>query len=135
MPEKTLEKYSFPDFHLGHNCMKFCGCKVCFYQTLQPNWDWLGDFLTSRRACQDCQKDFSVITDTGIPQGCVLSPIIYTLFTHDCVTSHKNHIILKFVDKTTVIGHITDVDEATYRRKVARLVMKNMIVDTFYPGA
>ncbi|KAK0142578.1 hypothetical protein N1851_019490 [Merluccius polli] len=45
-----------------------------------------------------------------------------TLFTHDCVTSHKDNIILKFADDTAVIGCITDRDAAAYRREVASLV-------------
>ncbi|KAK2899391.1 hypothetical protein Q8A73_012520 [Channa argus] len=56
------------------------------------------------------------------PQGCVLSPILYTLFTYDCVASHKDNIILKFADDTTVIGRIVGGDEAAYRREVASLV-------------
>ncbi|MCI4385498.1 hypothetical protein PGIGA_G00051260 [Pangasianodon gigas] len=54
--------------------------------------------------------------------GCVLSPILYTLFTHDCVASHKDNIIVKFADDTAVIGRITGRDEAAYRREVASLV-------------
>lgn len=59
---------------------------------------------------------------TGIHQGCVLSPILYTLLTHNCVASHNDNIILKFTDDTTVIGRITGDDEAAYRREVAGLV-------------
>ncbi|MPV02351.1 DUF1891 domain-containing protein [Escherichia coli] len=56
------------------------------------------------------------------PQGCVLSPILYTLFTHDCVASHKDNIVLKFADDTAVIGRITGGNEEAYRREVASLV-------------
>ncbi|KAK2917255.1 hypothetical protein Q8A73_004001 [Channa argus] len=54
--------------------------------------------------------------------GCVLSPILYTVFTYDCVASHKDNIILKFADDTAVIGRIAGSDEAAYRREVASLV-------------
>uniref|UniRef100_A0A3B3SI74 Reverse transcriptase domain-containing protein n=1 Tax=Paramormyrops kingsleyae TaxID=1676925 RepID=A0A3B3SI74_9TELE len=64
----------------------------------------------------------SIITNTGVPQGCVLSPILYTLFTHDCVATSKDNIILKFADDTAVIGRITGGDETAYRREVAGLV-------------
>ncbi|XP_070700872.1 transcriptional activator Myb-like [Pempheris klunzingeri] len=49
-------------------------------------------------------------------------PILYTLFTHDCVASHKDNTILKFADDTAVIGRITGGDEASYRREVDTLV-------------
>ena len=55
-------------------------------------------------------------------QGCILSPILYTLFTYDCVASHKDSTILKIVDDITMIGCITGGDEVAYRREVASLV-------------
>ncbi|XP_076733315.1 protein NLRC3-like [Maylandia zebra] len=90
------------------------------------------------------QRLFDWQTNTGVPQGCVLSPILYTLVTHYCVTSNKDNIILKFTDDTAVIGHITGEDDVAYRREEAGLVSrcednnltlntdktKEMIVDT-----
>lgn len=54
----------------------------------------------------------------GPPQGCVLSPLLHTLFKHDCVASQDNTSI-KFADDTTVIGLITGEDETAYRRETA----------------
>lgn len=45
-----------------------------------------------------------------------------TLFTFDCVANHKDNIILKFTDDTTVVGFITGGDETAYRGEVASLV-------------
>uniref|UniRef100_A0A3B1K8G0 Reverse transcriptase domain-containing protein n=1 Tax=Astyanax mexicanus TaxID=7994 RepID=A0A3B1K8G0_ASTMX len=85
---------------------------------------WLLDFLTGRPQSVRIgdRTSASITTYTGTPQGCVLSPILYTLFTHDCVASHKDNIILKFADDTAVIGRISGGDEAAYRREVTRLV-------------
>lgn len=60
------------------------------------------------------------LENIGMPL--VLSPILYTLFTHDCVISHNDNIILKFADDTAVIGRINDGDKAACRREVASLV-------------
>ncbi|KAI3367588.1 hypothetical protein L3Q82_026434, partial [Scortum barcoo] len=48
--------------------------------------------------------------------------VLYSLFTHDCVASHKYNTILKFADDTTVIGLISGGDETAYRSEVASLV-------------
>jgi hypothetical protein len=36
----------------------------------------------------------------------VLSPLLYSLFTHDCVAKHNSNTIIKFVDDSTVVGLI-----------------------------
>ena len=60
----------------------------------------------------------SLILNTGAPQGCVLSPFLYSLFTHDCVATHASNSIIKFAEDTTVVGQITNNDETAYREEV-----------------
>ncbi|KAI3366893.1 hypothetical protein L3Q82_009536 [Scortum barcoo] len=71
--------------------------------------DWILNFLTSRpQAVRMGSTTSSTLTlNTGAPQGCVLSPLLYSLFTHDCVATHSSNTIIKFADNTTVIGLIT----------------------------
>ncbi|KAI3366297.1 hypothetical protein L3Q82_009765, partial [Scortum barcoo] len=86
--------------------------------------DRLLDFLTGRpQSVRIGSLVFGRITvNTGTTQGCVLSLVLYSLFTHDCVTSNKDNTILKFADDTTIIGLISGGDETAYRREVASLV-------------
>ncbi|XP_071006114.1 uncharacterized protein [Oncorhynchus clarkii lewisi] len=46
----------------------------------------------------------SLILNTGSPKGCVPSPILESLFTHDCVATHTFITIIMFADNTTVVG-------------------------------
>ncbi|KAI4874755.1 hypothetical protein NFI96_005252 [Prochilodus magdalenae] len=75
--------------------------------------NWVLDFLTGRPQVVRVGHSFSstLTLSTGAPQGCVLSPLLYSLFTHDCVARHTSNTIFKFADDTTILGLITDGDE------------------------
>lgn len=51
----------------------------------------------------------------------MLSPLLYSLYTHDCSPTHNNTLIIKFADDTTVVGLISKGDEAEYREEVLKL--------------
>ena len=40
----------------------------------------------------------------------MLSPLLYSLFTHECVAKHDANTTIKFSDDTTIVGLITDND-------------------------
>ena len=53
----------------------------------------------------------------------MLSPLLYSLFTHNCVAKHDSNTIIKFAEDTTVVGLITDNDETAYREEVRDLAV------------
>ena len=69
---------------------------------------WVNDFLLHRpqrvrigTVCSD-----TTITNTGAPQGCVLSPVLFTLYTNDCRSSSPNCDIIKYADDSAIIGRL-----------------------------
>lgn len=48
--------------------------------------------------------------------------MLYTLYTHDCVTSQDNFTIVAFADDTMILGLIDNNDESAYCREVENLV-------------
>ena len=80
------------------------------FLTNRPHSVRLGNFTTS-----------TLILNTGVPQGCVLSPFLYYSFTYDVssCTQYQHH--RWFTDDTTVVGLIGDSDESAYREEVKHL--------------
>ena len=97
---------------------------------------WLLDFLTNRpqHVRLDNRCSSTITMNTGVPQGCVMSPFLYSLFTHDCRPADGSNTIIKFADDTTVIGLISDNDETAYREEVDRLAewcdTNNLLLNT-----
>ena len=67
---------------------------------------WNLDLLTVRPQVVRVGNNTSamLILNTGDPQGCMLSPLLYSLFTHDCMTKPDSNTIIHFADDTTVVA-------------------------------
>lgn len=85
---------------------------------------WTLDFLLNRTQVVKINNMFSapLTLNTGAPQGCVLSPLLFTLFTNDCVSNHDSVLFLKFSDDTTIEGLIRNSDESAYREEIRAMV-------------
>ncbi|KAI3374072.1 hypothetical protein L3Q82_022644, partial [Scortum barcoo] len=70
--------------------------------------DWILNFLTGRpQAVRMGSTTSSTLTlNTGAPQGCVLSPLLYSP-VHMTVATHSSNTIVRSTDNTTVINLIT----------------------------
>ena len=64
-----------------------------------------------------------MILNSSAPQGCILSPLLYSLYTCECVAKFPSNSIFKFADDNTVgVGQISNNDETEYRNERESLV-------------
>ena len=85
---------------------------------------WITDYLTERPQfvrLKDCVSE-TVLCSTGAPQGTVLSPVLFTLYTSDFTYNTESCHIQKFSDDSAVVGCIRDGQEGEYRSLVDNFV-------------
>lgn len=86
--------------------------------------NWILDFLTNQPQSVrlDNLSSSGLSLSTVVPQGCVLSPLLYSLFLCACVPVHGSNSIIKFADDTTVAGLIRNHNDMAYRDLLRHLV-------------
>ncbi|KAK1797571.1 hypothetical protein P4O66_000862 [Electrophorus voltai] len=86
-------------------------------------FDWISNFLTDRpQSVQVGNCASSTLTlSTGAPQGCVLSPLLYLLYTYNCTATSSSTIFVKFADDTVVMGLILYNNERAYLEEIKHL--------------
>ena len=81
---------------------------------------WIYSYLTSRPQYVRLHgvKSRVLVTNTGAPQACLLSPLLFTLYTNDCRSVEEDCHIVKYADDTVIIGNISNNDESKYQVQV-----------------
>ncbi|XP_051253585.1 uncharacterized protein LOC127362195 [Dicentrarchus labrax] len=85
---------------------------------------WITDYLTERPQyvrLKGCTSD-TVVSSTGAPQGTVLSPALFTLYTSDFQYNSGLCHMQKYSDDTAIVGCIKDGREGEYRSLVEDFV-------------
>ncbi|KAK1793671.1 hypothetical protein P4O66_012036 [Electrophorus voltai] len=85
--------------------------------------DWIFNFLTDRPQSVrvgNCASS-TLTLSTGAPQGCVLSPLLYSLYTYDCTATSSSSVIVKFADDTVVMGLTSGNEERAYLEQIKHL--------------
>ena len=77
---------------------------------------WIHNFLLERPQAvrlgviKSCTK----VISTGAPQGCVLSPALFSLYTSKIISDNENCNIIKYADDMVITGHLTDENVNDY---------------------
>ena len=88
---------------------------------------WISDFLKDRKqqVCIASQGQFvysqMLTTNTGAPQGCVLSPVLFTMYTNDCTSHSVLCKLIKYADDSILLGLIKSENELAYRQEIINL--------------
>ena len=77
---------------------------------------WILDYLTERSQYVRTKYGVSdiITVNTGAPQGCVLSPVLFVLYTNDLAWDTNGAMIEKYADDTAVVGFISNDDDSEY---------------------
>ena len=85
---------------------------------------WITDYLTGspQFVCMGSVLSDAVVSYTGAPQGTVLSPFLFTLYTIDFQYNSRSYHLQKFSDHSAVVGCINEGQEEEYRVLVDNFV-------------
>lgn len=69
---------------------------------------WIYSYLSNRPQYTRIRNTTSdtIFTNTGAPQGYVLSYLLFTLYTNGCKSIHPSCSIIKYADDTAIVGKI-----------------------------
>ena len=75
---------------------------------------WIQSFLSNRLQYVNFNGTLSDVIEinTGAPQGCVLSAVLFIIYTSDCRSLSK-HVIVKYADDTVIIGLVSNEEDVT----------------------
>ncbi|CAM4427607.1 unnamed protein product [Leuciscus chuanchicus] len=78
---------------------------------------WVLNYLTNRPQFVRARDGVSdrLMCSTGVPQGTVLAPFLFTLYTADFRHNSDRCVLQKFSDDSAIVGLITEDDDAEYR--------------------
>ena len=124
--QRKYARCLFIDFSSAFNTIQphMLTQKLLTYPKINKNMiAWILDFLTSRQQYVKLNNVHSnlISLNTGAPQGCVLSPTLYTMYTNDFKVASSDTKMLKFADDTAIQGLMSTSDDS-YFMEIAKFV-------------
>ena len=112
--DKSATNYArclFLDFSSAFNTIRV-EYLIPLLQHLDSNvTGWVTSFLSNRvqQTMVNNKLSAPILTHTGTPQGSVLSPLLFSLYTNRITSNLSNITVLKYADDTCVIGLVGSV--------------------------
>ena len=105
----TLARLLFIDFSSAFNTIQphVLALRLLEHFNISNNLvGWILNFLTDRTQKVRVNGTVSdqLTSSTGSPQGCVLSPLLFILYTDMCRSSREDRTILKYADDTVIVS-------------------------------
>ena len=71
---------------------------------------WIKNFLNDRpqQVLLNGFKSKKLILNTGVPQGCVLSPVLFSVYTNNITCNSEGISLFKYADDMALVAHLTD---------------------------
>ena len=86
--------------------------------------EWICSFLSDRvqRTMVDGTLSHPITTNTGTPQGSVLSPLLFSIYTDRITSTLSNVTVIKYADDTCIIGCISNKQDLdSYFNEIDRI--------------
>ncbi|TWW54783.1 hypothetical protein D4764_0220080 [Takifugu flavidus] len=122
----TTVRVMFFDFSSAFNTIqpRLLRAKLEKMQMDAPLVSWIEDYLTGRPQfvrLRSCVSD-PLMSNTGAPQGTVLSPFLFTTYTADFQYHSETCHLQKYSDDTVIVGCVENGQEDEYRDLVESFV-------------
>ncbi len=83
---------------------------------------WIRDFLCDRpqRVIIDKSASDEIMLNTGAPQGTILSPLLFSVYTNELTIDYDNFSLFKYADNMALVALL---QKGKLRERVCILIM------------